>query len=264
MKEGASIILHLDCLSAVDCLTDEQAGILFKGLLRYANTGEPLNSSDSALQAVFALFSAQIDRDTKKYEEKCRKNRANACKRYPNRCNGSQNNAIVCDGMPPQADASLNNSNHNNNSNSNSNDDKADAIIINGELELSFDTIWEMYGKPIGKKEFIEPLWNALSEEEKAAIYAYIPLYVKSTPEIRYRKNLNNFLLERYWENHPLTPNDNERNGSSTPSDNENSRRRQEVCNAAIEAINSFNHAAGNPSLPFKHAPNVTEIPNMG
>lgn len=91
MKEGASIILHLDCLSAVDCLTDEQAGILFKGLLRYANTGEPLNSSDSALQAVFALFGAQIDRDTKKYEEKCRKNRANACKRYPNRCNGSQN-----------------------------------------------------------------------------------------------------------------------------------------------------------------------------
>ena len=73
MKEGASIILHLDCLSAVDCLTEEQAGILFKGLLRYANTGEPLNSSDSALQAVFALFGAQIDRDTKKYEEKCRK-----------------------------------------------------------------------------------------------------------------------------------------------------------------------------------------------
>lgn len=73
MKEGASIILHLDCLSAVDCLTDEQAGILFKGLLRYANTGEPLNSSDSALQAVFALFSAQIDRDTKKYEEMSKK-----------------------------------------------------------------------------------------------------------------------------------------------------------------------------------------------
>ena len=66
MKEGASIILHLDCLSAVDCLTDEQSGVLFKGLLRYANTGEPLLSPDSALQAVFALFRAQIDRDTKK------------------------------------------------------------------------------------------------------------------------------------------------------------------------------------------------------
>lgn len=263
MKEGASIILHLDCLSAVDCLTDEQAGILFKGLLRYANTGESLNSSDSALQAVFALFGAQIDRDTKKYEEKCRKNRANACKRYPNRCNGSQNNAIVCDGMPPQADASLSNSNHNNNNNSND-DDKADAIIINGELGLSFDTIWEMYGKPIGKKEFIEPLWNALSEEEKAAIYAYIPLYVKSTPEIRYRKNLNNFLIERYWEKHPLIPNDNERNGNCTSGDNENNRRRQEVCNAAIEAINGIDSATAIPCLSIKHAPNATEIPDMG
>ena len=236
MKEGASIILHLDCLSAVECLTDEQAGVLFKGLLRYANTGDPLSTSDSALQAVFALFRAQIDRDSKKYEEKCRKNRANA---------------------------SLSNSNPNNN-NKSKDDDNTDAIIINGEDALSFDTIWEMYGKPIGKKEQIKPLWDALSDEDKAAIYAYIPLYVRSTPEIRYRKNLNNFLLERYWENHPLTPNDNERNGSSTPSDNENSRRKQEVCNAAIEAINSFNHAAGNQCLPFKHAPNATEIPNMG
>ena len=263
MKEGASIILHLDCLSAVECLTDEQAGVLFKGLLRYANTGEPLSTTDSALQAVFALFRAQIDRDSKKYEEKCRKNRANACKRYPNKCDGMPEDAIACDRMPPHANASLSNSNLNNN-NKSKDDDNADAIIINGEDALSFDTIWEMYGKPIGKKEQIKPLWDALSDEDKAAIYAYIPLYVRSTPEIRYRKNLNNFLLERYWENHPLTPNDNERNGSSTPSDNENSRRKQEVCNAAIEAINSFNYAAGNPDLPFKHAPNVTEIPNMG
>ena len=112
MKEGASIILHLDCLSALDCLTDEQAGVLFKGLLRYANTGEPLSSSDSALQAVFALFRAQIDRDTKKYDEKCRKNRATACKRYTNRSGGTSNSAVGCDGMPPQADASLSKSNH--------------------------------------------------------------------------------------------------------------------------------------------------------
>ena len=263
MKEGASIILHLDCLSALDCLTDEQAGVLFKGLLRYANTGEPLSSSDSALQAVFALFRAQIDRDAMKYAEKCRKNRANACKRYAGKSGGNQDNAVACNGMPSQADASISKSNPNNNSNS-KDDDNADANIIKGEDALSFDTIWERYGKPIGNKELIKPLWDALNDEDKAAIYAYIPLYVRSTPEIRYRKNLNNFLLERYWESHPLTPNDNERNGSSTSSDNENNRRRQEVCNAAIEAINSFNYASGNPGIPFKHAPNVTEIPDMG
>jgi len=263
MKEGASIILHLDCLSAVDCLTDEQAGILFKGLLRYANTSEPLSSSDSALQAVFALFSAQIDRDTKKYEEKCRKNRANAYKRYPNQCDGSQHNAIACDGMPPQADVSLSNRTPNNNSNSND-DDKTNAIIINGEDGLSFETIWEMYGKPIGKKDFIEPLWDGLSKEDKEAIFAYIPLYVKSTPDTKYRKNFNNFLSERYWESHPLTPNNHERNGNNTPGNNENDRRRQEVCNAAIEAINGFDSAATIPTLSIKYAPNVTEIPNMG
>ena len=165
--------------------------------------------------------------------------------------------------MPPQANASLSNSNPNNRSNSND-DDKADAIIINGEIGLSFETIWEMYGKPVGKKEFIEPLWDALSEEDKEAICAYIPPYVKSTPETKYRKNFKNFLSERYWESHPLTPNNHERNGNSTPSDNESNRRRQEVCNAAIEAINGFDCAAAMPGLSIKHAPNATEIPNMG
>ena len=168
-----------------------------------------------------------------------------------------------CDRMPLHADASLSNSNPNN-INKSKDDDNADAIIINGEYALSFDAIWEMYGKPIGKKEKIKPLWDALSDEDKAAIYAYIPLYVRSTPEIRYRKNLNNFLIERYWENHPLTPNENERNESSTPSDNENNRRRQEVCNAAIEAINGIDSATAIPCLSIKHAPNATEIPDMG
>ena len=236
---------------------------MFKGLLRYANTGEPLSSSDSALQAVFALFRAQIDRDTKKYEEKCRTNRANACKRYSGKSGGNQGNAVACDGMPPQADASLSNSNPNNNSKSND-DDKADAIIINSKIGVSFETIWEIYGKPVGKKEDIEPLWDALSEEDKEAICAYIPPYVKSTPETRYRKNFKKFLSERYWESHPLTTNSHERNGNSTPVNNESDRRRQEVCNAAIEAINGFDCAAAIPGLSIKHVPNASEIPDMG
>ena len=164
--------------------------------------------------------------------------------------------------MPPQADASLSNSNPNNNSKS-KDDDKVDTII-NANTGLSFDAIWEMYGKPVGKKEDIEPLWDALSEEDKEAVYAYIPPYVKSTPEIRYRKNFNNFLSERYWESHPLTPNNHERNGNCTPGDNESDRRRQEVCNAAIEAINSFDSAAGLSGLPIKHVPDATEIPDLG
>jgi len=261
MKEGASIILHLDCLSALDCLTDEQAGLLFKGLLRYANTGEPLSSSDSALQAVFALFRAQIDRDTKKYEEKCRKNRANACKRYSSKNDGNQDNVVAYNRMPPQADASISKSNPNNNS---KDDDIADAIIINEETDLSFETIWGMYGKPIGKKEFIEPLWDALSIEDKEAIFSYIPLYVKSTPDTKYRKNFNNFLSERYWESHPLTQNNHERNRNYTPGNNENDRRKQEVCNAAIEAIVGIDSAAGISGISIEHSPNATEIPSMG
>lgn len=47
-KEIKSIILYLDSAAAIDYLTDEQAGILFKAVLRYGRDGQMLESSDTA------------------------------------------------------------------------------------------------------------------------------------------------------------------------------------------------------------------------
>ncbi len=51
-KEIKSIILYLDSAVAIDYLTDEQAGILFKAVLRYGRNGQMLESSDTALTAL--------------------------------------------------------------------------------------------------------------------------------------------------------------------------------------------------------------------
>lgn len=48
MKEIKSIILYLDSLVAIEHLTDEQAGILIKAVLRYAKDGQQLETSDTA------------------------------------------------------------------------------------------------------------------------------------------------------------------------------------------------------------------------
>ena len=99
MKEGASIILHLDCLSAVDCLTDEQAGALFKGLLRYANTGEPLLSPDSALQAVFALSahkSIETRKNTRRNAERTERTHANAIRTRAMATQTLRSHAMAC------------------------------------------------------------------------------------------------------------------------------------------------------------------------
>ena len=52
-KEIKSIILYLDSAVAIDYLTDEQAGVLFKAVLRYGRDGQMLESSDTALTALF-------------------------------------------------------------------------------------------------------------------------------------------------------------------------------------------------------------------
>ena len=92
MKEATSIIIHSENNTAVKCLTNEQAGILFKGILEYSSSGMPLESTDTALQALFSMFKVQIDRDFKKYSDRCEQNRLNALRRHQNGNNRPQSN----------------------------------------------------------------------------------------------------------------------------------------------------------------------------
>lgn len=100
-KEIKSIILYLDSAVAIDYRTDEQAGVLFKAVLRYGRNGQMLESSDTALTALFTMLCTQIDRDHKKYEERCERNVTNAKKRYEKLHQDEQPPAIACDCMPP-------------------------------------------------------------------------------------------------------------------------------------------------------------------
>ena len=99
-KEIKSIILYLDSAVAIDYLTDEQAGILFKAVLRYGRNGQMLESSDTALTALFTMLCTQIDRDHRKYEERCERNVANAKKRYEKLHPDEQQSPIASERMP--------------------------------------------------------------------------------------------------------------------------------------------------------------------
>ncbi|MBO7172145.1 MAG: hypothetical protein J6V52_04240 [Bacteroidaceae bacterium] len=76
MAAAKSFLVYLDYAKAVEWLSDEDAGKIFKALLAYAdNREEP--QLDGGLRAVFAMMQNQIDRDREKYEETCEKRRAN-------------------------------------------------------------------------------------------------------------------------------------------------------------------------------------------
>ena len=72
------IKLFSDTSTTVDLLTDEEAGRLFKAVLRYANGQEVELPGRETL--VFSMLKTQIDRDATAYEEFREKQRVNGLK----------------------------------------------------------------------------------------------------------------------------------------------------------------------------------------
>ena len=74
MADKSSFIIHLNTAPQWRMLSDEQAGILIKALLLYAETGEQLETDDGMLMMAFSFIRCQIDSDSEKYSARCKKN----------------------------------------------------------------------------------------------------------------------------------------------------------------------------------------------
>lgn len=74
MKEQKSFLVYGDIEPVIDELSDEQAGQLFRGMVKYFKTGETPDFT-GVLKFVFIPIQQQMDRDLEKYAEKCEKNR---------------------------------------------------------------------------------------------------------------------------------------------------------------------------------------------
>lgn len=66
---------------------------------------------------------------------------------------------------------------------------------------ISFQGIWDTYDKKIGDRQRCEKKWYALSDKEKWLAWQHIPKYVQSTPEKKYRANLETYLNQKRWHN---------------------------------------------------------------
>ena len=77
-----SFLIFSDCLPAVETLGDAAAGVLFKMLLRYSETGEKPDNIPTILQFPFMSFVAQIERNRDKYLAVCKKRKEAIKKRW--------------------------------------------------------------------------------------------------------------------------------------------------------------------------------------
>lgn len=80
-KNKKSFLLYCDVIHTVDQLTDEQAGHLFKHILRYVNDQDP--QTDNVITKIaFEPIKQSLKRDLDKYESICKRNSDNAKKRW--------------------------------------------------------------------------------------------------------------------------------------------------------------------------------------
>ncbi len=75
---------------------------------------------------------------------------------------------------------------------------KEDKVKKVKELNISFDTFWNLYDKKVGKPKS-EKKWNSLSDKDRSEIMEYIPKYIDSQPNQRFRKNPEAFLNNESW-----------------------------------------------------------------
>ena len=158
MKTG--FILHLDSLSVLDELTNEQAGILFKAIRDYNLGKEP--ELDFAMRMAFIPFKNQFERDLEKYNSTCERNRNNGSKGgRPKKPNETQETQVVFE-KPKKAD--------NKNDNDNKNKNKFIIPTFNDVLEycmqnnldvdgVKFINFYESKGWMVGKNKMKD--WKA-------------------------------------------------------------------------------------------------------
>ena len=76
-----SFLLYCDLIHTIEQLTDEQAGNLFKHIMRYVNDQNP--EAESVITKIaFEPIKQQLKRDLQKYEQIRERNSANARKRW--------------------------------------------------------------------------------------------------------------------------------------------------------------------------------------
>ena len=154
MKE--SFVIYVKYLDNIETLNMEQRGVLFTALMRYVSDQDP-PEMDGITAMAFSFIKSQIDEDTKKYEEKCRK-RAEAGKlggrpKEAKKANGFEEKQIKAKKANGYFAFEKNPDNDNEYDNEYDNDIKEKNIIKKEKANAytcAFESLWSAYPR---KKE---------------------------------------------------------------------------------------------------------------
>lgn len=69
----------------------------------------------------------------------------------------------------------------------------------------TFEEFWDSYGKK-GNRKTAEERFNKLSSKTKQIIKEYLPSYIESTPEFKFRKDASTWLNQECWNDEIIQP----------------------------------------------------------
>lgn len=192
--------LYNDYIDHVELMSDEDAGKLFKAILKYENGMETGELSDVAAIA-FSFIKNQLDRDADKYEEICRKNRQNGMKGgRPRKKPENDENRQVSQENPKNRSVSENGTEENL---------KEDAEHTNEakkreakQFPKNFEEFWAIYprkeDKGMAYAKYTARLKDGFSPEELLdAAKAYAEQCRRNRTEKQYIKQAKTFLSDK-------------------------------------------------------------------
>lgn len=161
-----SFIIYTSYLKIFEQLTDAQLGQLTRHMLSFAKTGKEPSIEDPLVKLSFAFIKDDMERNQRKYEEKCERLRANARKRWDKKQLDSeasedmQKHTNVCKSMQMHANAQI--AMHNDNEYVNDN-------VYDNDNDVSKETNILEPSKEASMQSFSEKNVCAASEPQKSS-----------------------------------------------------------------------------------------------
>ena len=165
-----SFIIYTSYLKIFEQLTDAQLGQLTRHMLSFAKTGKEPSIEDPLVKLSFAFIKDDMERNQRKYEEKCERLRANARKRWDKKQLNSeasedmQKHTNVCKSIQMHANAQI--AMHNDNVYVNVNDNVYDNVDVN---DVSKETNILEPSKEASMQSFSEKNVCAAEEPQKSS-----------------------------------------------------------------------------------------------
>jgi hypothetical protein len=67
------------------------------------------------------------------------------------------------------------------------------------EINISFDTFWDLYDKKVGDKDKLKRKWESFGDSDRVSIMEYIPKYKLNQPDKKFRKDPQTFFNNSSW-----------------------------------------------------------------